>query len=216
MPSWTLGKLMSTATIRIGHRADIAASDVSFWINEAYMEVAQLANPSLLEFLAYTSIVSGESRIAPPDAFQEVIHLSYFTPGPIANSNGTLKRISTEEMDAKGHYPVAKSTSYAMYNDWIELWPSPDSSYSLLMRYRSYATDMVDTSDIPSVETEWRKAILYLGEAYLHELVGNNEEGAVARGRYYTYTQSLKDAKAHRDSTGGEVRLSLSQRRRRY
>lgn len=206
---------MSASTTRIGHRSDIAASEVSFWINEAYMEVAQAARPSLLEHLAYTSIVSGESRIAVPDAFMEVIHLSYFTPGSAANSFGTLQKMSTEQMDAEGHYPVAKPRGYASYNDWIELWPSPDSSYSLLMRYRSYATDLIDTTDVPSVETEWQKAILYLGEAYLHELVGNNEEGATARGRYYAYVSSLKDAKAHRDGAEGEVRLQLTHRRRR-
>ena len=206
---------MSAATTRIGHRSDIAASEVSFWINEAYMEVSATMDSSLQEHLAYSSIVSGQSRVATPEAFKEVIHLSFFTPGAVANSGGTLERKSSEAMDQAGHYPVGTPTHYMIYNDWLELWPSPDSSYSLLMRYRSYATDMVATTDVPSIETEWRKAILYLGEAFLHELVGNNEEGAAARGRYFSYTQSLLDAKAHRDRAHTEIKMRLEKRRRR-
>ena len=205
---------MSRATTRIGRRSDIALSDASFWVNVAYQEVAQAAPSALMETITVSSTTSGENRIELPADCMEIINVSWLTQVG-SNSARTLRRTSVSRVDQAGFTPVGKPDEYALFNNWMELWPSPDSSYSLQLRYYLYPADMTATTAVPSVSTEWRPAILYLAEAFLHEHVGNDAEGAVARARYAGYVQSLQDKEARRQRTG-EMRISLPQRTSRY
>lgn len=214
MPSWTLADLMSRATARIGRRSDIAGSDVSFWVNTAYQEIAQSVPHALLETITVSSTTSGENRLELPSDCMEVINLSWLTQLG-TNSARTLRRTSVDRTDQAGFSPNGKPQEYALYNNWLELWPSPDSSYSLQLRYYAYPSDMTATTAVPSLATEWRPAVLYLAEAFLHEHLGNDFEGASARARYATYTASLKDTQARRQMAGG-IRISLPQRKSRY
>lgn len=214
MPAWSLGDLMSQATARIGNRSDLAASTVSFWVNAAYAEVAQAAPSAQMETIAVSSTTSGENRIELPTDCMELLNLSWLTDIGHGSSR-TLRRASINQVDQAGFLPIGKPQQYAQFNSWLELWPSPDSSYSLQMRYLAYVSDMTATTAIPSLATEWRPGILYLAEAMLHELVGNEIEGASARARYAGYVASLKDKEARRQSAGG-MRVSLVQRKSRY
>ena len=215
MPAWTLGDLMSRATARIGRRDDIAESDVSFWINTAYQEVADAEPSALMETLTVSSTTSGEFRLELPADCKELTALSWHTTEPV--SSYTLARVSTDYMDSMGGgggAPAERPSRYALYNNWLELYPSPDSSYSLQMRYIAEPSDMTATTAVPSLETSWRVAVLYLGEALLHEHLGNELEGAQARARYVGYAASLKNRHARRDNT--EKKASLPLRRSRY
>ena len=214
MPAWTLADLMSHATARIGRRAEIAASTVSFYINMAYQEVSQAQPGALMETIAVSSTTSGENRIELPSGCMEIINVSWLTQVGTQSAR-TLRRASVNRVDQAGFTPIGPPHEYALFNNWLELWPSPDSSYSLQLRYFAYPSDMTTTTNVPSLATEWRPAVLYLGEALLHEYVGNEFEGAQARARYAGYAASLKNAEARRQSIGG-MRASLPLRRSRY
>ena len=214
MAMWTLGKIMSEATTRAGYRSDITSSDVSFMANQAYFQVAQEADHALLEVAAYTSILSGESRVLLPDDLNEPILLSYLTGGT-ASSGLTIRRTSVERADARGFSPQGKPEEYIQYANWLELYPSPNSSWSVLFRYKAYPTQMASLDAIPSVDTEWAQAIMYLTEALVQERVGNKQEGAVARGLYEGYVSSLKDTIAKRQAERGDDRIQLVHRKNR-
>lgn len=206
---------MSSATARMGRRSDIAVSDASYWVNVAYQEIAAAAPGALLETITVSSTTSGENRLELPADMMELINLSYLTAGDGVASALTLRRTGVNRVDQAGFRPQGKPEEYAMFNNWIELWPSPNSSYSLQMRYYAYPSDMTLAAAVPSLATEWRPAVMYLAEAFLHELVGNDLEGASARARYVGYTASLKDTQARRQASG-EMRLSLPVRKSRY
>ena len=206
---------MSYATARIGRRSDIAASDASFWVNAAYQEGAQAAPSALMETLTVSSTTSGENRLELPADCMELINLSWLTTAGGSSSGLTLRRTGLNRVDETGFFVNGKPEEYALFNNWIELWPSPNSSYSLQMRYFAYPADMTATTAVPSLATEWRPAVLYLAEAFLHELVGNDVEGANSRARYAGYISSLKDTQARRQSSG-EMRISLPSRQARY
>lgn len=214
MPAWTLSDLCSRATTRIGHRSDIALSDASFWVNAAYQEVAQAAPGALLETITVSSTTSGENRLELPADCMEVLNLSWLTDIGHGSAR-TLRRIDVSRADQAGFLPIGKPQEFALFSNWLELWPSPDSSYSLQLRYYAYPSDMTATTAVPSLATEWRQAVLYLAEAFLHEHVGNELEGANARARYAGYVASLKDTQARRQASGG-MRISLPQRKSRY
>lgn len=214
MPAWTLADLMSRATTRIGRRADISVSDASFWVNVAYQEVAQAAPGALLETITVSSTTSGENRLELPADFMEIINLSWLTDIGHGSAR-TLRRTSVEQVDQAGFTPIGKPQQYVLFNNWLELWPSPDSSYSLQLRYHAYPSDMTATTQVPSLATEWRPAVLYLSEVFLNEHVGNELEAASSRAKYASYVASLKDTQARRQASGG-MRISLPTRISRY
>lgn len=224
MPNWTLGELMSNATARIGHRADISASVASFWVNAAYAEVAQAFPHRSLESTAYYSVSSGQSQLSLPANFLEPVSFSEFSSGALGSAR-TISPVAISRADAEGYFPVGDPKGYYIFADTLQLWPSIASSYnstaadsarSLQLRFRQRAEDLVSTSSVPSVDTEWRQAVLYLSEAFLHEYVGNEIEGANARARYAGYAQQLKDSTARRQSGEADWRASLTLRGSRY
>jgi hypothetical protein len=212
---------MSQATARIGFRADIPLSTVSFYVNEAYQEVAQAAHHGLLEGTAWFSVNSGTSILSLPNDFLEMINLSsHSTTG----SNFTLKQTSPELADAAGYYPLGQPQEYFVFGSGIQLRPSANSSAatnaatsgrSFLLRYYQRPSDMTALTAVPSIDTEWRRAVLYRAEGLLHEYVGNEEEGAVALARFNSYVASLKDAQAKRQASKSRQAVSLPLRRRR-
>lgn len=213
MPNWTLGELMSQATLRAGRRSDIAASTVSLWVNQAIQDVALEAPQALLEKIAISSTSSGENRITLPSDYYETVSLSYLSA--TYGSAYTLTRRSEVGLDADGFSPIGKSTHYALYNNWLELWPSPDSSYSLQLRYRGYPSDLTATSAVPSLDTEWRYVALLRAEQYIHEYLGNYDDAQLAAVRYLTRVSALKDVYAKRHASRDGMRASLPLRRGR-
>jgi hypothetical protein len=205
MPAYTLGELMSQATHRVGNRWDLPASIVSFWANAAYFEVADKVQHAMHERLAVSSTTSGENRIDLPVDFGSPmvfsLNWSWSTLSNGQRSYQTLTPISAIEYDAMAEVPVGIPTRYVLFSDWMELHPSPDSGYSVQLRYRSMATDMVATSDIPSMSTPWRHAVLLKLEQHLHEHVGNLPAAMAAERRFISYAESTPTDAARRQSS---------------
>lgn len=214
MPSWTLGDLMSMATARAGHRADISASTVSFWVNQAISEVWLSAPQAELEALVVSSTTSGNGRITLPSDHYETITLSYLS-GFDETSARTLRRMSELQIDSR-LTAWGPPREYVEYSTWLELYPSPNSAWSLQLRYRARPSDLTNTAAVPSLATEWRLPVLHLAEAYIHEYIGNVTEAAYARTRYAGTVAALKDANARRQTAQGGMRASLPLRRSRY
>src|SRR3990167_93340 len=127
MPSWNLGELMSKAKARIGRRSDLTASEVSFWVNQAYFDVSDAVPHALQERLAVSSTTSGENRIDLPGDFSEFINISmewsWSTATSRVSSHKTLHPISASRADADGFLPPGEPEAYIAYNRWLELWP---------------------------------------------------------------------------------------------
>lgn len=197
MPSYTLGELMSTATFNAGRRADLERSRVSFLVNEAYLEVWNVAHVESSERTATSSLVSGASRTSLPancDALLSVSHSSggYLTP---------LTQVQTEYLDSLGT-AGGTPTYYAQYRGGIELRPVPNSAMTLELRYTLGCTDLVETSDVPSLSTPWRRAILLKAEEMVHHAAGNESGEVAASQRYFNYVSQLENDLAKRQKVG--------------
>lgn len=198
MPAYSLQEIMSQATWRAGRRSDLDMSMVSFLANEAYMEVAQAIPHALLEKIAVSSTTSGENRITLPSDFGEPIHFSLLS---VNGSAQTLRAVDVARADEEQATRVGTPDSYTLFSNWVELWPSPSSAWSLQLRYRSAATDMTALTDVPSISTPWRSAIVVKLEEKLHTAVGNVQGAAIAQERYLALTSTLKTDLAKRQST---------------
>ena len=197
---------MSHATAGIGHRSDLPKSGVSFLVNEAMHQVLEIAPALAQEKLVISSTTSGENRIWLPDDYNEPISLSYLSN---LGSYRTLRLASHRRFDAKGFTPVGVPTQYALFNEWIELYPSPNSAYSLQFRYRSYVTDMQDAEDAPSVSTSWRYAVLLKSKQLCADYAADPALAAVYDDQFIKHVATLDtdQAKRQNDKSGMGVRV---------
>ena len=197
MPSFTLGEIIILATTDCGRRGEIQESVASLRANIAYFEVANSIENAMAERIAVSSTTSGENRIDLPTDFGEMVNLSmkwsWSTASSAVSSTKTLSRINLSTYDANGALPVGEPEAYAFFNNWLELYPSPDSAYSLQIRYRSMVTDMISTSDIPSISTPYRWAIVLKTKQLLHDYLGNANAAMIAEQQYVNYMSSTKN-----------------------
>lgn len=205
MPRYTLNELISFSITQAGRRTDIPSSFVSHLVNEAYFEVALDAPPQESERIAVSSTTSGEGKIDLPHDFVEPTSMSLIwrsgsTAASNLSSHRTLARISVAEADARQPDAVGVPTEFAFYNSWIELYPSPNSSYSLQLRYKSMVTDLVEGDQTPSMSTPWRRAIQWKTVANIHRFVENYAAAQDADNKYLQFVSKLKTDEARRQS----------------
>ena len=156
MPAWTLGDLMSNATAALGNRADITASTVSLWVNQAYFDIAGLFVHTYQETSAVTSTVAGSGVILLPTDFESLLG----PPSNLSRNNLSLRPISIDQL-ASFNTTQAAPVYYASYGTRLEVRPLPDSAHSIEIRYRAAPADMTATTTTPSVATRLRPAIFH-------------------------------------------------------
>jgi hypothetical protein len=207
MARWNLGQIMSYATAGVGQRRDIPISIASFIANEAMHQVYAAAPHAWQEKLAISSTTSGENRVFLPNDFMEPISLSYLTD--IASSRTLRYERDPARFDSEGFTPVSVPDRYTIYNGWMELHPSPNSAYSLQLRYRSYTTDLIEKTDIPSVSTDWRYAVVLKSRQLLAEWLPDLQLANALRDRYIEHIATLDSDRAKRqgDHSGWGVRV---------
>jgi hypothetical protein len=213
VPSFSLGEIMSMATQNAGRRSDISASIVSQRANVAYFMVAHDADHALTEKLAVSSTTSGENRIDLPADFGDPISVSlrwsWSTASSAVSNTKRLTVGSVSDFDASGFYPAGEPQQYAIYNNWLELYPSPNSAYSLDLRYRSVVTDMSNTTDVPSVSTNYRYAIVIKTTQLLHEYLGNWAGAAALNNQYIDFMARQKSDAARRQSDENRMGVAV-------
>lgn len=215
MPSYTLNDIMSFATANVGRRADIAASTVSRLVNEAYFEVYYASNPQEAESIAVSSTTTGENKIELPTDFSEPLTASLiWRSGSTAASNHssyqTLRLVDVTQMDGRNPQPSGTPVDIAFYNSWAELWPSPNSAYSFQLRYRANPSDLTALTEVPSLSTPWRIAVVRKAEENLYRFLDDDTGAQNAQIRYLDYVQRIKTDEAKRQSYRGNIGVGPS------
>jgi hypothetical protein len=221
MPIYSLGDICSHATTMAGGRLDWIFSEASFWCNQAYAEVATRINAHRpKEALALSSTTSGQNRMALPPDFDYSIAVTLYIPsGSTQTSFSTqvqpLRMRDSRFMDSQAVNgdPATNTVGgipevYMVYSNWLELWPSPNSAYSMQMRYMSKAPVLVQSTDTPVLDERWHTAILYKTVELLEASRDNREGEAYARNRYLQYVASTPTdyALRQKDRTGMVLR----------
>lgn len=205
MPAWTLGTLMSETTAALGNRADLALSRVSFFVNEAYRMVAEdLHQHNRMEAVATTSTTSGDACVNLPTDFYELISLSNTSTAPPY----LLRQVNVDFVDS---YSTAQGEPqyFASYATFLELVPTPDSSYSIQMRYRAELGDMTSTSSVPSLATRYHYAVYLKAQEVLAANIGDAAKASFARAQYDAYMRDAPSDTALRHRQNRRLGLSL-------
>jgi len=208
MPSWTLATLMSSATAALGNRSDIALSTVSLWTNEAYERLWTELPENEQEALAVSSTTVNEDKLTLPSDFLEMVAVSN-----TSNSNTLLDPINVDQLlafsDSSG-----VPRYYALYSDWLELRPVPDSAYSLELRYRKLRSDMTATTSLPSIATRYHQAIFLKTAELLADFVTLDPEKADRfRGLYRVHMATTPNDRALRARNDHAMGSSLGRAR---
>lgn len=189
----------------------MSASQVSFFVNEAYMEIAEAVPHALLEKYVHTSTASGQARYPLPTDFGTplVIALSSATSSTgtalcDVPSYKTLMWLSPAQFQVSDTTHNGEPEGFILYENEIGLKPTPDSTYPLAIRYKAMVSDITSTSAVPSVSTPWRRAILLRTIEMIHASLGDVEAESVAGQRYRAYVSQLDSdhVKRQRNSSG--------------
>lgn len=211
MPIWNLSELMSNATAALGNRSDLAASTVSFWVNEAGRIVWDALPHDLQENIAISSTTVNEDKITLPSDFLEILSVSNLSN--TAAEPSLLQPIHVGQLDAFSTQSGIPKY-YAQYNNWLELRPSPDSSYSLQLRYRALYSDMTATTDRPSIATRFRYGIfLKAVELLARHVTQDDAKASWAHAEYMQYMTMMPSDRALRARENRYAALALPRER---
>ena len=212
----SLGQLCSYASKMAGGRNDWDLSEASFWANQAYSTVFNRVGHTPLEALATSSTTSGENRIQLPTDWNYGLAITLFQGSTSTDTTGgsnstTIIRLKQQDagwMDAQTISPTGVPEAYIQYSTWVELWPSPNSAYSLQLRYATKPATMVASTDTVALDERWHAAVLYKTVELLEASRNNVEGEAIARNRYLNYVTTIPtDASLkQRDRSGMRVR----------
>jgi hypothetical protein len=209
VPAWTLSDVISNATIALGNRSDIALSVASFWANESQRVVWDAMPHDLQEAIAVSSTTSGEDKITLPTDFEELLALSNLSD----SEKAPLESMNIENADS-WVTDLGTPTHYIQYADWLELKPSPDSSYSLQMRYRKALSDMTELTDRVSVGTRFGQAVfLKTSELLAKYAIHDNEKAAEMGNSYIAYMSMTPSDRAKRHRENRFMGLSVPRKR---
>jgi len=202
---------MSEATTICRLSSDmIQPSMVSHYVNQAQRDVANRIQQVEFERLAVSSTSSGDDKLFIPTDCERVLNLSLDT----GFGQRVLDQRNVWDIDAQSSGTQTGTPNYYVsYATWLQLYPSPNSTLSLLMRYVARLSDMTTYSAIPSVDTRYHQAVLHGTVAMLAQRKGDEVQAQFARSLYERELQAQPSAleQMQRNRAGLHAMVQLTQ-----
>lgn len=199
MPILSLAQLASHAT-RMAQDSVTPLSVVSEYVNLAVQYVSGMAGlqHAPKEAVAFASTTTSDNRMGFPTDFDYVLGLRVGVP--TSWSTATSRTTSWEPLTkqpAPWGTPYQSQDSgtprdYAEFSTWFELRPSPDSVYSVELRYMRKLSDMTLSTSTPTLDEQWHWGVA-LKAAELLAALGSDAtvESRNAR-RYATWINTMR------------------------
>ncbi len=217
---------MSLGTSLVGGRNDLSPSEASTWANLALEQVVVVAGAhhAPRETIAISSTTSGNNRIGLPTDFGYPIAFTLYQPSSSATTGSRntltvpLRQRDSAWADAQDGQTIGGiPDTYVLYGSWLELFPSPNSAYSLQLRYGADQATLINSSDTPQLNARFHQAWLYKSAELFAAARDDTEREAMARNRYLNYVSTLETDPAlkQHDRRGMNVRVITSRSPRR-
>lgn len=204
MGSFTLSTLISETTAMLGNRLDVAQSRVSLYANAALQFIWNTVEHDKSEALAVSSTTSGENRITLPTDIQELVALSNTSAVP----PNLLLPWNANDIDSSYTYQ-GTPTNYVLYNDYLELWPTPNSAFSLQLRYKTRAPTLSSATGVSSLHTKYDMAHLYKTAALTANALKDWEGSSYYERQFQSEMLSLPSDLAMRQRAKEGMRVSM-------
>jgi len=210
MGLFNLGAILSEATAALGNNLFITPSRASLYANKAHQFIWDTApSHDRSEGLAVSSTTSGENKITLPAGFQEIINVSNLSASPPY----PLTQWNSNDIDSNYTYQAAPRF-YVRYNEWLELWPSPDSSYSIQLRFRTQPSTLTALTQTASFATRYDMAWLYKTVEYLADGVRDYDAAALYRQKFLSEMVTQPSDLALKQRAREGMRISMPHRPR--
>lgn len=214
----TLGQMISRATELAGGRLDWSPSEASFYVNQAaaILGNAQGIEHRSLESSYATTLTSGVSRMALPSDYNYGIALSLGSTIPSAGTQWrTLGKRDIGWADTfAGRLDTTTGApeAYIEYGGRFEVVPSPNSSYSAVLRYRRNLQEVTGSTATFSLDEQWNWATVLKTAELLAMSRGDIETEQLSRNRYIDYMNTMlpDQAKKWMDQRGALSPLPLA------
>lgn len=206
MGGTALSTIMSEATSMIGNRSDLAQSSASLYANLAYQHIWNTLDHQYGEAIAISSTTSGGNRITYPSDFQEVVNMSNLSMAP----PGPMYKINWNDIDSAATSQGAP-TNYVEYGGWIELWPSPDSSYSIQLRYKTRPSIQTLGTSVGSLSTRHDYLWILKTAELCADRLKDWDTGATMRAKYTAEVNMIPTDTAMRQRSRQGMRISMTE-----
>ena len=193
MPIMNLGQIMSTATTFTG-RNDWAVSEVSLYANAAAEFVGEVLQHAGQEALAISSTTSGENRVGVPTDYGFGVALSNLSLAVTSQHRDLTKR-DAAWIDSQGT-TLGVPEYWADYGGWIELWPSPNSGYSMQLRYTTKTPTLVLSGETLPFSEAYHWAVALKTTAILEGSRNNWEGEQIAESRFASWMNNVPSDRA--------------------
>lgn len=143
-------------------------ADLNEVINEAYQEICDEYRFRATRELATFSTVVGANAYGLPSNCLRVKKVKDCT-----NDNRILKRThewaleNTSDTDTPG-----KPLNYALYENYIKLFPTPNGIYTISLHYQLLITDLASDSDIPIIPDPWHRGLILFSRYKYYDYKG--------------------------------------------
>lgn len=208
-----LSEIASIATALNQGRLDYSLSECSKWANIALTEVSTRVQMTPLQGIAVSSTTSGENRISLPTDFDYPINLTLSdnSAGPVGSPIPLMEREPGWIDSTTSGVGVPKW--YTLYSSWIELAPSPDSAYSIQLRYGAKIRALVASTDTPNLGERYHYAVALKTAEYLAAARNDVEQEAINRARYLSYMGSTPSDMAYKQRAQDGVAVAIQRDR---
>lgn len=209
MGLFTLGTVLSEATGLIGNRIDLAQSRASLYANAALRFIWSTEYLDNQEGLAISSTTSGENKITLPPDFEHITNLSNISATPPY----PLIQWNVDDIDSNHTYQGVPRF-YVRYASWLELWPSPDSSYSMQLRYKTQPSTLTALTARGSLSSRHDMAWLYKTAELCADALKDWESATIMRAKFLSEMASVPNDLAMRQRARTGMRISMPHQER--
>lgn len=196
---FNLAQIISHAT-RLASNPGMSMSEASEYANVAIAHVAQAAGVQHApkETVACASTSTSDNRMAFPADFDYALGVKLAVPGSWSTATSrTTSWVPLSKEPSPWGSPYQSGDSgqpekYAEFATWFELRPSPNSAYSVELRYVRKLSELTLSTATPALDEQWGWACVCKAA----ELIAANGSNYTAeRGnarRYAEYVNTLR------------------------
>lgn len=193
----TLAQAISRATTFAGGRLDWDVSDASFYVNQGVAYIARnvaVVHKSLESSYA-TTIASGVSRMRLPTDYDDTIA---FSIGSSVAASGSTQWSTLGKKDIgwadtmAGRLDTGRPVGYVEYGEtFFDIVPSPNSSYSLVLRYHTLPSELTTSTATLPLNERWHWPAVLKAAELLSASRADMEGEQTNRNRYIDYMSTV-------------------------
>lgn len=141
--------------------AIVSDADIDIFINEAYQEINREADWPFLRAQTTLTTSSNVATYSLPAGVSENAIASVAILSNDVNRRQLRPRSRYSTDDSPGPYLIGRPKEYSVWDGVVELYPTPDASETINIRYFSEIANLSSGSDVPVFDAKFHSLVAY-------------------------------------------------------